>query len=250
MIYHYIYKITCLCGSLKDHYYIGKHSTRDISDLSKDYYTGSGKIIKNYFAKYGKIKNITYIKEILEYNSTKEINASREKFLIGDLYKQDSLCLNLKCGGEGGGWEKGMTAINKGKKATDEHRKHQSEAQYKPVLQYDLEGNFIKEWGSEKEADAYYNGRAINKVVKGKEKTCYGFMWKLKAGKIEDKIEPYCNKKEKKINQYSKEGVFIKEWDSLSAAANSCGVSIGAIYNALKRRNRCKASAGYIWKYA
>ena len=101
MKYHYIYKITCLCGSLKDHYYIGKHTTEAIPENCG--YAGSGKIIKNYFAKYGKIKNITYIKEILEYNSTKEINAKREKYLIGDLYKQDSLCLNLKAGGDSGG---------------------------------------------------------------------------------------------------------------------------------------------------
>ena len=28
MSIHYIYKITCLCGTFKDHYYIGKRSSK------------------------------------------------------------------------------------------------------------------------------------------------------------------------------------------------------------------------------
>lgn len=98
MLIHYIYKITLLCGSLAGCYYIGKHTTSNI----KDKYAGSGRIVKDYYKKYGKIENETYTKEILEYNESFEINCEREKEIIGTLYINDILCLNLKSGGENG----------------------------------------------------------------------------------------------------------------------------------------------------
>lgn len=36
----YIYKITCLCGSFKDHYYIGQRRYKG-RDVDMDRYTGS-----------------------------------------------------------------------------------------------------------------------------------------------------------------------------------------------------------------
>lgn len=101
MKYNYIYKITCLCGSLAGHYYIGKHSTDAIPENCG--YAGSGKILKDYYSKYGKELGKTYSIEILEKNADNKINALREEFFIGDLYETDPLCLNLKKGGDGGG---------------------------------------------------------------------------------------------------------------------------------------------------
>ena len=52
-----------------------------------------------------------------------------------------------------------------------------------PVLQYDLEGNFIKEFGSLKEAQ-YIMGKpntsGISAVCNGLQKTAYGYKWKFK----------------------------------------------------------------------
>ena len=94
----YIYKITCLCGSFKDHYYLGKRTTYNLNDG----YTGSGVKILNYFKHYPKIEGETYIKEIISFhNSVEELN-NAEKEIIGDNWKIDPLCLNLKAGGDGG----------------------------------------------------------------------------------------------------------------------------------------------------
>ena len=54
----------------------------------------------------------------------------------------------------------------------------------KPILQYDLQENFIKEWPSIKEANLYlgknkYSG-LINDCCKGKKQTAYKFKWKYK----------------------------------------------------------------------
>ena len=56
-----------------------------------------------------------------------------------------------------------------------------SQSQSKPVLQYDLEGNFIKEWKSTMECCRNgYNQGAVAACCQGKRKTHKGFIWKYK----------------------------------------------------------------------
>lgn len=53
-------------------------------------------------------------------------------------------------------------------------------ANSKPVIQYDLDGNFIKEWSSlmEIERELGFNHANISKCCLGKQKTAYGFIWR------------------------------------------------------------------------
>lgn len=48
-----------------------------------------------------------------------------------------------------------------------------------PILQYDLEGNFIREWPSISEAERSIGGY-ISGAVRGRQKTAGGFIWKFK----------------------------------------------------------------------
>lgn len=50
-----------------------------------------------------------------------------------------------------------------------------------------------------------------------------------------------------RINQYSKEGHFIKEFDCIRLAQDELGISETAISNCLSGRS--KTSGGFIWKY-
>jgi group I intron endonuclease len=52
----------------------------------------------------------------------------------------------------------------------------------KPVFQYDLEGNFIKEWNGfiDIKKELNYDSSLIRKCCKGLPKTAYGFAWKYK----------------------------------------------------------------------
>lgn len=93
--YHYIYKITRNDGSGK--YYIGMHSTNDLNDN----YFGSGIILAKSIKKYGKA---THIKEILEFCDSRNHLCDREKEIIGDYWKYDDCCMNVKPGGLGG-WQ-------------------------------------------------------------------------------------------------------------------------------------------------
>ena len=50
----------------------------------------------------------------------------------------------------------------------------------KPVIQYDLDGKFIKEWESQAEANYQTRINNITCCCKGKNKTAGGFIWKYK----------------------------------------------------------------------
>lgn len=95
MIYRYTYKITLLKGNLEGQYYFGQHRTNNLNDN----YAGSGKIVRNYYKKYGAIEGVTYNKDIIAfYDNDDELNEA-EYNLIGDKYDTDPLCLNFRAGG-------------------------------------------------------------------------------------------------------------------------------------------------------
>jgi hypothetical protein len=95
----------------------------------------------------------------------------------------------------------------KGAKARYKKYGNPADGKYgKPILQYDLDGNFIKEWkGSFIAAEFYGVGNTqITDIVNGRGESTLGFMWKKKIGSIPKKIHslyeiqnpkcPYCNK--------------------------------------------------------
>ena len=68
----------------------------------------------------------------------------------------------------------------------DEEKSEEAEAadkkyeMKKAVLQYDLKGNFIKEYESTREATRQTGAKAICEVCKGKRMTSGGFIWRYK----------------------------------------------------------------------
>ena len=68
----------------------------------------------------------------------------------------------------------------KGKKHTEEAKRLNKIKHSIKIEQYDLEGNFIKQWDSVKEAEMFYkiSTGSISKVCKGKRKTAGGYKWK------------------------------------------------------------------------
>jgi hypothetical protein len=78
----------------------------------------------------------------------------------------------------------------KNKEKTEEHKQKLKEAKklqtnWRPadvIIQYDLEGNFIKEWSSIKEASYIHKG-SIRDCCIGRQKTAGGYIWKYKEKK-------------------------------------------------------------------
>lgn len=66
------------------------------------------------------------------------------------------------------------------KPKSEEHKKNMSKAKYIPILQYDLEGNFIKEWSSIMEAINQTGYKGIRSNLRKTSRTSGGFIWKYK----------------------------------------------------------------------
>ncbi len=78
-----------------------------------------------------------------------------------------------------------MSLAAKGKIVSIETRNKISNFRSKPILQYDLEGNFIQEWKSATYAgkELQINASHISTCCKGKRKTAGKFKWNFKKNK-------------------------------------------------------------------
>ena len=115
------------------------------------------------------------------------------------------------------------------------------------VLCWTKAGEFVKEYSSLREAARALNLKsptAIGNCLKGRPKSAAGFMWSY-AG--EDSVESYSGGCEKKVLCYNKLMKLVKEYDSVSTAANDVGVNIASISGALHGHQ--KTSAGFIWRF-
>lgn len=98
-----------------------------------------------------------------------------------------------------------------------EHSKILGKSSAKPVIQYDLQGNFIKKWGSMTEASRSLNIGTphITQCCNKERRKAGNYIWRYEADK--SNITPYKRKtRSKLVNQYDLNGNFIKQWDSLA----------------------------------
>lgn len=92
--HHVIYKTTC---KVTGRYYVGMHSTDNLADG----YIGSGKRLWQSIKKHGAEQHHC---EILEHLPSREALRLRESELVNKELLEDSKCMNIALGGEGG-WE-------------------------------------------------------------------------------------------------------------------------------------------------
>jgi hypothetical protein len=115
----------------------------------------------------------------------------------------------------------------------------------RPVRQYDLSGNFIKEYSSIRETlDCGFNDSNVQSCCVGKQKSHKGFIWRYS-----EDIPPtkYKNKTIKSVLQYDKDMNFIREWDSISMVTKELGIGGNSITTCCK--GKYNSAGGYIWKY-
>lgn len=126
----------------------------------------------------------------------------------------------------------------------------------KPVEQYSLTGDFIKEYPSTGSCfEDGYQQSAISNVCNQKQKSAYGFLWKYKNDErdIQEWINIYNNKKDagkpkKRIGQYDIEtNELIQIFDSAADAARSLDLNDkSCICRAARKLGK---SHGYKWRY-
>ena len=118
-----------------------------------------------------------------------------------------------------------------------------------PVMQYDIYGNFIKEWNSLKDASKYYHTYMISNACRKKAPTAVGYQWKYKTDNSKI-VDISGNIRKRIVYVYDIDGNFIGKFDSITNAAKQLninvkrkGIDISSCYNDIHRNY----SHGYRW---
>lgn len=133
----------------------------------------------------------------------------------------------------------------------DEIKKKLSEVGSEPVEQYDMEGNYIREFKSAKEAGEILgiSNEKISAAISGSRKSSGGYQWKKKHSNKE--IKPYKSYSDisaaKKIYQYTIDGNYVREWESVAEAARCISISESTIISVASGKG--KTAKGYQWRY-
>ncbi len=217
---YFIYKYTFSNGKV----YIGQTYKKSGRYGNPKKYSGT--LVGNAMKRYPDFE-----KEIIEYCS-KETVDEREKYYIS---YYDSTNRNKGYNRDTGG--------NLKKEFSEDFKNELSrihtDLQVTEILQYDKEGNLIREWSSIKDASITLNidRTAISKALHGIRKTAGGYLWRTK--KV---YSPYNSRP---ISQYDLNGNHIRDWDNANQAERE--LKIKTILNALNGRR--KTAGGFQWKY-
>ena len=120
----------------------------------------------------------------------------------------------------------------------------------KKIVQYDLEGHFLRVWNSITEAELELNLTSIFQALSGKSRYCGEWQWKYYIDESSyDDIAP-TSTKEKVIYQFDLQGNLLKVWKSITLASqifdnpNSAKTAIWNVCNKITRQ-----AFGYYWSY-
>lgn len=229
---------------------------------TKHHYAGA--LIDNARAKYG-LEN--WKVDVLRECETQEELNEWEMYYIKFLNTKTPNGYNLT---DGGGTSSGYKLTSEHIERIREYAMYHS-TQSKPVLQYDMDGNLVKEWISAGECRRNgYNHGAVTGCCRGERRRYKNFMWKYKNGdEAPHKIDPYDTeltkilmseaqkgkvqpleqkmKKAKPIFQCDLNGNPIKWWYGANEAAKQLGFHQANLWHALKEN---KAAYGFKWRYS
>jgi hypothetical protein len=121
----------------------------------------------------------------------------------------------------------------------------------KRILQYDLDGKYLKTWKSITEAEMVLGLCGVGEACSGKKNRCGNFQWRYYEDGFTKEIDPYnliVSNRGRKVRQLTTSGEIIQEWVSAKKAANSLGMANGG------RIQQCcigksHTSGGYMWEY-
>lgn len=187
---------------------------------------------------------------ILEH-CVKELLIFKEQFYLNEINPEYNICkiAGSSLGTKGtleSNLKKSLNHFRRGKFGKDNPCS-------KPVYQYSLTGEFIKEWENAVviQRELGFNEANIRTSIK-KRNTFYNFFWSYNFyGEFykDVPIRKDRSKTKKPIIQYNINGEFIREWDSAKSATIFLGKREGSLNSCLKNKNNTKISYGYIWEY-
>lgn len=127
------------------------------------------------------------------------------------------------------------------------HNSNIAKSHSKPIIQYTLNGEFVREWESAAVAsrELKFPQSAINWCCLKKKKfnSCKGFLWKYK-----DDETPISFKNGKAIFKIDKNGNILDEYNNITEASKENKILITSITNCLKGRSKTAGGFGWIYK--
>lgn len=121
------------------------------------------------------------------------------------------------------------------------HRKERTR-KTKPVIQYDENGDYIATYESARVAEQETNisHKLISSVCNGHKRIAHGFIWRFEG----DSFEKYNTENINfvRVDQYDKDGIFIKTWDSEKEVTLSIGIHLHSVLS-----GKCNSAGGFYW---
>lgn len=126
----------------------------------------------------------------------------------------------------------------------------------KPVLQYSLDGTFIKRWVNTQQVfrELGFQHPCIVECANNKRRTAFGFIWLYEGNEtpelVAKKAQPYAgahHSNTKPLLQYSINGDFIKRWDCTADIYKALQLDPRNIRKCA--RGDSKTAFGYVWKF-
>ena len=155
---------------------------------------------------------------------------------------------------------KGRPSYMRGKHFSGDALQHMIDAQKKrrkPVLQFNLLGEFLNKFESPEDAAHDVNGsrNVISGCCRGRTKTAYGYIWVYeedydstqpmqKQARKQRVLETYFSKT---VLQYTLDKILINEFISAAEASRQTNINICCIRDCC--RGRQKTAGGFIWRY-
>lgn len=209
-------------------------------------YLGSGKRFKQALKKYGRSN---FVRVIIDIGYTREELNNKEISLIKFLNAVDSKNFyNISEGGEIKG-KGGKDAYWYNKKMPKEIIEKANLKKYKPVYQFDFNGNFIKRYISVTQAaeENNLNKQGISLSCNDYSKTCGGYFWSYNDNIGSRRYDPTKNHKPDQIYQYDYDGEqLINIYTSAKEASEKTGIDLYNIYACLSYKR--KHAGKFTWK--
>lgn len=117
----------------------------------------------------------------------------------------------------------------------------------KPVLQYDLNGKFVKKWECQSDVARAFGIKSIYYCIDKPTMSCRGYMWRSYKEKFDLQIAP-CKSRllPFAVEQYDLQGAYIHTWSDVNIAAKELNIPKKGIRNCCNGRQ--KSCGGFIWK--
>ena len=263
----YIYKLI----SPSDKCYIGQtvNFNRRLSDYKNFHHCEKQKKLFNAIKKYGFENFRIEIIEIINIESKKELQSKLNELEILYIKIFDSIEHGYNICKGGNQYKLGVKTSEETKQKqrdswTDKKKKELSDKtkgkrrgnalNIKAVLQYDINGNFLREFESITEASLVTNchNSNITDVCNNKIKFTNNFIWRFKTEndyplKIEKVIITKKASKQSIVYQYSLSGELLNTFNSMKEASIKTNVSVKSISNCCNYKS--KSAGGFVWKY-